>query len=68
MTGKERMLKAIRFYMNHSDKWITFATDKETVETICCLNNLRILNINNYGQAKINRHNAELYLNTNGSN
>ena len=68
MTAKERMIKAIRFYLKHSDKWISFGTDYETVETMCCLNNLRIVTINKYNQAKINRHNAELYLAYNGSN
>ena len=68
MTSKERMIKAIRFYLKHSDKWISFASDRDTVETMCCLNNLRIVSINSHGQAKINKHNADLYLSYNGSN
>jgi hypothetical protein len=62
MTPSERLLNAVRFYAKHPKKWIAFASDRNTVETMCALNNLRIVQINNHQQARVNQHNARQFL------
>jgi len=62
VTPSQRMLQAVRFYSKHPDQWISFGSDRATVETICALNNLRIVQINNNQQARVNQHNARLFL------
>jgi len=62
MTTKQKTIKTIQFYLKNRGKWISFAHDAETVNIICRLANLQIVTVNQYGQARINPHNAELYL------
>lgn len=62
MTPEERMLQAVRFYSKHPRKWISFGSDRATVETMCALFNLRIVDINGHQQARVNQHNARLFL------
>ena len=62
MTIKKKTIKAVNFYLKHSGKWISYANDQETIGIICRLANLRIIQVNQHGQARINPHNAKLYL------
>ncbi len=62
MTTKQKTIKTIQFYLKNRGKWISFANDAETVNIICRLANLQIVTVNQYGQARINPHNAKLYL------
>lgn len=55
--------EAIKFFLKYADKWHSYARDYETVNIICCLVNLKILNHNEFNQVKVNIHNANLYLN-----
>ena len=64
MTTKQKTIKTIQFYLKNRGKWISFAHDSETVNIICRLANLQIVTVNQYGQARINPHNAEMYLST----
>lgn len=62
MTIKQKTIKTIKFYLANRGKWISFANDADTVNIICRLANLQIITVNQYGQARINPHNAEIYL------
>ena len=53
---------AIRFFLKYP-KWHSYSSDKKTVEQICYLVNLSILNHNDHKQVKVNEHNARLFLN-----
>ena len=53
---------AIKFFLTYADKWHTYASDYETINLICYLVNLQILNYNQFSQVKVNQHNARLYL------
>ena len=54
--------KAVKFFLKYADKWHSYASDYETVNIICSLVNLGILNHNEYNQVKVNKFNANLYL------
>jgi hypothetical protein len=54
---------ATKFFLKYADKWHSFAKDYETVNIICCLVNLQILNLNEHEQVKVNVSNAKLYIN-----
>ena len=60
--NKKGYKKTIKFFLKYSDKWHSYSKDYETVNIICCLVNLSILNHNKYNQVKINPFNANLYL------
>ena len=62
MTTKQKTIKAIKFFLQYRGKWISYADNAETVNLICRLANLQIITVNEYGQARVNPHNAELYL------
>jgi hypothetical protein len=62
MTTKQKTIKTIKFYLANRGKWISFSNDADTINIICRLANLQIVTVNQYGQARINPHNAELYL------
>lgn len=62
MTTKQKTIKVIEFYLANRGKWVHFASDAEMVNIICRLANLQIVTVNEHGQAKVNPHNAELYL------
>ena len=62
MTLKQKTINTIKFYLDNRGKWISFANDSETINIICRLANLQIIQVNQFGQARINPHNAELYL------
>ena len=53
---------ATKFFLKYQDKWHSFAKDYETVNIICCLVNLQILNLNEHEQVKVNVSNAVRYL------
>ena len=62
--NKEGFKKTIKFFLKYN-KWHSYANDYNTINIICSLVNLKILNHNQYNQVKINKFNAELYLSQN---
>ena len=66
MNKTKLMIQAAKFYLEHENKWIAFATDRQTVGVICNLVNIRVLNVNEFGQAKVNASNANLWLSAKG--
>lgn len=61
---KERVIEALQFLMKDEcrGKWITFAENKPTVDLVCYMNNLGLVQVNQHGQMRVNPFNAELYL------
>ena len=59
----QKLKQAVHFFLKYAEQWHSYANDYETVEIICCLVNLRILNLNKHNQVKVNPFNAQLYLN-----
>jgi len=53
---------AIIFFLNNKSSWHSYTSDKATVDQICRLVNLSLLNHNEHNQVKVNEHNARLFL------
>ena len=58
----KKQKQAVKFFLKYADKWHSYASDYKTVNIICGLVNLGILNLNENNQVKVNKFNANLYL------
>lgn len=62
---QKETIKALKFLLKDEcvNKWITYANNKRTIDLVCYMANLKLVNTNEYEQIKINKHNASIFLN-----
>mgnify|MGYP003132089930 CR=1 FL=1 len=63
---KNQITDCIRYFLDNQNNSIQFANDYNTIQLICYLVNLKILNHKGLCIAKINPFNANLYLTNKG--
>ena len=62
---KNQIIDCIKYFLDNQNNSIRFANDYNTIQLICYLVNLQILN-HKSGTIKVNSFNAKLYLNSKG--
>ena len=55
--------KLVTFALKYKDNWHTFACDHDTIDCICGASNLKLIQLNEFGQFKALEENAQRYLN-----
>ena len=65
MNMQKETIKALKFLLKDEcvNKWITYANNKRTIDLVCYMANLKLVNTNEYEQIKINKPNTRVYYN-----
>lgn len=56
-------IKLVKFLLKYPSKWPSFANNYQTVSIVCATSNLKILQVNDYGQMRLcSVENANMFL------